>query len=110
MKPTKSELFNFLEDHSREEASKFYNITSRTLRRWLQGYGLSRFDNRGAGKLDAIAAKKIRALYASDRFTQQRLAEIFSVSQPMIGRIVNNEAYQSDVCLGGSAEVVSNNK
>ena len=67
MKPTKIELLNFLKDHDRKEASEFYKITSRTLRRWLQEYGLSRFDNKGAGKLDVMSAKKIRSLYASDQ-------------------------------------------
>ena len=65
--------------------------------------GLTHFDGKGAGKLNFTMAKRIRALYASDLHTQNELADMFQVSQSMICRIVNNQAYKSDVTFGGSA-------
>ena len=103
MKPTKEKLEYYLRKHGREAAMLFYGKTDRTIRRWMVEYGLTHFDGKGAGKLSFALAKRMRALYASDQYTQSELAEMFEVTQSMVCRIVNNEAYRSDVTFGGSA-------
>jgi len=63
----------------------------------------------GACKLNMDKANKIRVLYATDKYTQQKLGKMFGVSQPLIGRIINNKVYKSykaDLCFGGSADVI----
>lgn len=62
--------------------------------------------NFGRYKLTLEDARKIRRLYATDQYTQQRLAEMFKVSQVMIGRIINNKAHVDHaVGFGGECEV-----
>lgn len=46
-------------------------------------------------RLDTVAAKKVRGLYATGRYSQRKLAKNLGVSQGTIGRVVRNEkAYQ----------------
>jgi transposase len=103
MKPNKEQLSETLRKQGRQGAALLYGKSPRTIRRWMQEYDLTRFDGKGAGKLDYAAAKRIRALYADEKCTQKELADMFDISQSMVCRIVNNQAYSSDVTFGGSA-------
>jgi hypothetical protein len=58
----------------------------------------------GASKLSMEKAVKIRSLYATGEYSQQKIGDMFGVSQAAIGRVVNNVTYkQADVTFGGSA-------
>lgn len=59
--------------------------------RWADSTTQSR--NRKYVRLNLEAAKVIRYLYASGTFSQQRLADVYSVSQVLISSIVRNRAW-----------------
>lgn len=65
--------------------------------------------NYGRYKLTMDDARAIRKLYFSDNHTQSQLAQMFGVTQAMIGRIVNNKAHiDHAVGFGGECEVKVN--
>lgn len=60
----------------------------------------------GRWKLNKHLARRIRQLYDTDNYTQARLAEMFGVTQGMIGRIINNKAYvERYLGIQGGADV-----
>lgn len=99
MKPTKEELNKY----SIDIAAKKYCVSTRTIRRWLEGYKIYHpRKGYGPGKLDMKKAAEIRRLYRSE-FTQTQLADMFGVTQAMICKIINNTAYRVDLTLSGKA-------
>lgn len=87
-----------------KEAAEYFEVSERTIRRWkkiLEIYVPNSKYN--PGKVGKEIATQIRNLDRSDNYTQKELAEIFDISQPMIGKIINNVAYRTGI--SGSAEV-----
>jgi len=102
--PPKEDLKVFANDL--QKAAETYGKSERTIRRWLEKYNLYKpKKNFGARKLNIKKARKIRALYDTDQYTQKALGKMFGVTQSMIGRIVNNLAYKINFRFGGEAEV-----
>lgn len=87
-----------------KEAAKFFNVSERTIRRWKEKLGIYEPEEKyRPGKVGKEVAAEIRRMERSDEYTQKELAEIFNISQPMIGKIINNVAYRSGI--SGIAEV-----
>lgn len=87
-----------------EEAAKHFDVSQRTIRRWLAKVGLyNPKKGWGRGKLGHSQAQEIRDLYRQEKYTQAELAEMFDVSQGMICRIVNNLNYRTSLRLTGEA-------
>lgn len=87
-----------------KEAAEYFNVSERTIRRWKEF--LEIYDPEvkyRPGKVGKEIATQIRNMDRSDKYTQKELAEIFNISQPMIGKIINNVAYRTGI--SGSAEV-----
>jgi predicted transcriptional regulator len=59
----------------------------------------------GPKRLTPEQASEIRRLYGLGMHTQKQLGELFKVSQPMICKIVNNEAHKPELLFGGQADV-----
>jgi len=59
--------------------------------RWADATTQSR--NRNYVKLNPEAVKVLRYLYSSGKFSQQRLADVYSVSQVLVSLIVRNEEW-----------------
>lgn len=108
MKPSKNDLLPYINDLP--GAAEAFNVSERTIRRWLESYKL--YDptpSYGPGKLDEDTAKEIRSMYDTDKYTQSELAEMYGVTQPTIGKIVNNISYRViDLHFGSHAEVKLN--
>lgn len=96
--PNKEELIQFT---SIKEASEHYQKHPRTIRRWLSHYGLTQ-GKYSPGKIDRRKASEIRRL--ESEHTQQEIAEMYSISQTMVGRILNGLAHNI-MAITGSAEV-----
>lgn len=60
----------------------------------------------GPKRLSEVQVVEIRTLYASDRYTQKQLGELFKVSQSLICKIVNNLAHKQAHGLKVSGEAV----
>lgn len=52
-----------------------------------------RGERNGTAKLTAADVQRIRALYATGRYTQHQLGELFGMGQPQVGCIVRREAW-----------------
>ena len=78
--PNKEELQIYT--HQLEAAANHYQVSMRTIRRWLlqQGIYCPR-KGYGPGKLDTTRASEIRRLYRTDKYTQAQLAGMFAVTQ-----------------------------
>jgi hypothetical protein len=59
------------------------------------------------GKLDLAKAQEIRRLYATDKYTQEELAEQYGVTEATIWRVVNYKIYRTfaNPAFGGTADV-----
>lgn len=102
-KPNRLALIPY-QNHLKEAANKF-DVTERTIRRWLSEEGLySPRKGWGRGKLTQTQVQKIRELYRQDKHTQAELAEKFDISQAMVCRIVNNTSHRTTFRLTGGAE------
>ena len=87
------------------EAAKRFDVSERTIRRWLDEFGLYHPKKGwGRGKLNQDQVCEIRELYQQEKCTQAQLAEMFNVTQAMICRIVNNVSHRTALRLSGSAE------
>lgn len=109
--PDRRDLEDAVKEGTQDAAASAFGCSVRTLRRWLRAEGIRkpRAEPRPARvrKLDSEVAKEMRSLYATDRYTQARLGEMFGVSQSMVARVVNNKAYPERALgfIGGSADV-----
>jgi len=50
-------------------------------------------ERNGVAKLTEAKVRRIRALYATGRYTQRQLGEMFGMGQPQVGCIVRQEAW-----------------
>lgn len=88
---------------SLEEAAAYYGKSTRTIRRWLKKAGIYQPQEKyQPGKIDKQKALQIRRL-EKEGLTQTEIAEKFNISQPMVGKIINNYAHKLNFSLGGSA-------
>lgn len=92
IKPDKSSLKRLCETLTNQEVAQQLGCNVTTINRWKREYKLINVKCK-KGKLSRATAKRIRQLYDTDNYTQARLAEMFGVTQAMIGRIINNKAY-----------------
>lgn len=93
-----------------KEAAKMFGVSERTIRRWQQKLGeYSPSEKHKPHKINRLIATNIRELDRSGNYTQKKLAEIFEISQPMIGKIVNNLAYRSGLTGSAEARIKSTN-
>lgn len=105
--PTKEDLVRYGKDY--KSAATFYRVSERTIRRWMVNMEIYKpKDGYKPGKLNQSIARQIRVLYDTDKYTQTALAEKFKVTQAIIGRIINNLIYKTELKLGGTAEVKFN--
>lgn len=104
---SKFEEFKMLtENLSIKEFAQKFSVAERTIRRWQQKLGKYNPNlNYKPNKIDRQTALKIRELDRNGDYTQKKLAEIFGISQPMIGKIVNNLAYRSGLTGCASARI-----
>lgn len=102
MKPNKEELMQF---DNYEDAAYYYKVSQRTIRRWLDSYGLYEPKKGfGPGKISDGDVHKIRCLYDQGN-TQAEIGKIFGISQAMVGRIVNDLSHKKGIKMSGSARV-----
>lgn len=93
-----------------KEAANKFDVSERTVRRWQQKLGeYSPSEKHKPHKINRQIAVKIRELDRSGKYTQKKLAEIFEISQPMIGKIVNNLAYRTGLTGSANARIKSMN-
>jgi transposase len=85
-------------------AAKKFEVSERTIKRWLTFYKLYEPKNSQPNKLNKAKANIIRDLDIQG-YTQKELAKMFNVSQANIGRIINNIYYKTHIHLKGSAIV-----
>jgi len=87
-----------------KEAAEYFKVSERTIRRWKERLEIYIPEEKyRPGKVGKEVATQIRNMDRSDNYTQKELAEIFHISQPMIGKIINNVAYKTGI--SGTAEV-----
>lgn len=89
----KEELQALLAEYSRQEIAEKCGVSASTVSRWIRKYNLTR-KNYGP-KLNFGNAQKIRAIYQSGQWNQEKLAIEFDVSQATISKIINNETYKT---------------
>lgn len=92
MRPPKEELVLFQDD--RKAAAKHFDVSERTVSRWMQHYGIYKPKaNYGCGKLSRGRAKDIRVKH-QEGMMMKDLAEEYGVTVAAISRIVHNINYK----------------
>ena len=86
-----------------KKAAELFNVSERTIRRWEEKLGIYTPNSNYNRKINRQIANEIRKLDKSGNYSQKKLAEKFNISQPMIGKIINNVVYRTG--LSGSAIV-----
>jgi predicted XRE-type DNA-binding protein len=106
---SKFEQFKMLTNRpSIKEIIELFGVCERTARRWQQKLDEYHPNERYCpGKINKKIAVEIRGLDRSGNYTQKKLAEIYGISQPMIGKIVNNLAYRTGITGTADARIKS---
>lgn len=87
MRPSKEQLIYI----NREEIVKKFNVSDKTVIRWLKHYGI--FDRKGR-KLNLNKAKNIRSKHKNG-ISIKELAKEYEVTFSTISRVVNNITYKN---------------
>lgn len=86
--PSKEELIPF--SNQLQAGALHFGKSTRTIRRWLERHGIYHPEKKyRPGKVTPEMASKIRELDRAS-LTQSEIAKIVGISQPMVGRIINN--------------------
>jgi transposase len=90
VRPSKEEL---TEHPCRQEASQYFQVTERTIIRWLKHYNLyTPTENYGCNKLNMEIAREIRHSYKAG-MTMKELAKKYEVTISTISRIIHKINY-----------------
>ena len=104
MKPTKPELQPY--EYDIKGAVQTFNVTEQTIRRWLKHYHLYHpRTNYGPKHVHKSTINEIRKIAKTDKYTQKELGQKYGLSQAMIGRIINEIAHHTDLCLGVNSDL-----
>lgn len=90
--PSREELEGLINQFPLEKVAEIYNISERTVSRWIKRYDLPK----RSYKLDLYKATKIRRLYFVDGLSLQEIAKLYNVTHTTIGRIVNDIIYKDE--------------
>lgn len=90
MKPSIDDLKPFVKD--RTKAAEKYNVSERTISRWMKSYDIYLPKSNYGVKLDIQKAREIRTKYTSGILIKD-LAEQYDVTFSAISRIINNVTY-----------------
>lgn len=105
IKPDKTHLKKLCKTLTNQAVAQQLGCNVTTINRWKREYRIINVKCK-KGKLSRAIAKRIRQLYDTDNYTQSRLAEMFGVTQGMIGKIINNKAYvERYLGIQGGADV-----
>jgi len=91
MKPSKEDIIPYI--HKRKEAAQKFEVSEKTILRWLKSYGIYEHGQYGRGKLNFEKAKEIRNKY-KDGTSMKKLAQEYKVTFATISRVVRYITYK----------------
>ena len=104
MKPSKEELAKHTDIR---EAARHFQVSERTIRRWLKHYDMYHPKQTYQSKLDIAKAREIRRKY-SDGIKMKVLAEEYQVSIVTISKVVNGFVHKEPVKETADISVIYN--
>lgn len=105
MKPSKEDLAPYV--HDRKEAAKTFNVSEKTVMRWLKSYGMYEHGHYGRGKIGKAKAVEIREKHKQG-VPIKILAEQYQVSFAAISRVIHKITYKDAGHDSASISVVYN--
>jgi transposase len=91
MKPPKEELEPYV--HDRKAATKKYDVSEKTIIRWLKSYNIYEHGHYGRGKIGKEKAVEIRTKH-QEGASIKSLAKEYDVSFASISRVVHRITYK----------------
>ena len=91
MKPSKEDLVPYI--HDKKTATKIYNVSEKTVIRWLKSYNIYEHGHYGRGKIGKENAITIRDKHIHG-VSMKDLAQEYKVSFAAISRVIHGITYK----------------